>query len=69
MVGIPPSPLVWRYVLKAGHAAIIIRFKDGTVIYLDDGNVGGTDHVFLGGDVPWRCLPQDGWPKDPRFTK
>jgi hypothetical protein len=30
-----------------GHAAIQIEFKDGTTIYLDDGNIGGGDHVFV----------------------
>jgi hypothetical protein len=36
-----------------GHAAIRIQFKDGTNIYVDDGNRGGLDHVFVDDELPW----------------
>jgi len=39
----------------AGHAAIRMHFIDGTNIYVDDTNWGGSDHVFLDNEVPgWR---------------
>jgi hypothetical protein len=37
----------WDEILgDAGHAAIQITFRDGTIIYLDDGNLGGLDHCL-----------------------
>jgi RHS repeat-associated protein len=49
--------------IDPGHAAIEITLKDGTKIYLDDGNLGGLSHTFFSDDVPSRYYPIEGYPK------
>lgn len=39
--------------VDAGHSAIRITLWDGTTIYLDDGNFGGSNHLFLGPELPF----------------
>lgn len=48
--------------LGAGHSAIQITFADGTILYLDDGNLGGVDHVFVPSQVPSNYHPCEGFP-------
>lgn len=36
----------------SGHCAVRIGISDGRVLYLDDGNLGHADHVFLEDEVP-----------------
>jgi RHS repeat-associated protein len=55
--------------LDPGHAAIQITFPDGTIIYLDDGNLGDIDHVFLPDEVPSRYRPTEGFPLPVKFSK
>jgi len=42
----------------AGHAAIRLQFMNGKNFYLDDGNKGGLDQVFVDDELPnWRYSP------------
>ena len=65
----------WKYGwdwIGASHIAIEIKFADGTIIYLDDGNKGGVGHVFYPGDVPkeWKpYYPLYATPPSVRLTK
>jgi hypothetical protein len=53
-----------------GHTAIRITLSNGVVFYLDDGNKGGVDHVFMDSEVPWYYSaafgPPAGFKIDPR---
>jgi len=55
--------------MDPGHAAVQITFADGTIIYLDDGNLGGVDHVFVPDEVPSRYKPTKGYPLPVKFGK
>src|SRR5262249_34926934 len=57
----PLSTVPWELVTP-GHAAIEIEFADGTIIYLDDGNLGDDDHVFVPNEVPSNYYPCPGFP-------
>jgi RHS repeat-associated protein len=65
--GVSPGGGVYWYLSGAGHAAIVITFADGTIIYLDDGNLGGAGHVFFPGDVPSNYKPTEGYPRPVKF--
>jgi uncharacterized protein RhaS with RHS repeats len=67
----------WSSIGLAGHTAVQIRVEDdfqylhahpeatdGTfTIYLDDGNVGEADHVFVDAEIPWYYTPvNNNWP-------
>ncbi len=42
--------------LGAGHAAVRIALSDGTEFFLDDGNIGGSDHMFTADEVPGKYI-------------
>jgi RHS repeat-associated protein len=46
----------------AGHSAYQITLSDGTTFYLDDGNIGGLDHVFMANELGWYYEPRPTWP-------
>jgi hypothetical protein len=41
-----------------GHNAIRIEFRNGNVIYIDDGNLGGDDQVFIESEIPYTYVPR-----------
>jgi hypothetical protein len=41
----------------AAHMAVRITLPDGTVFYVDDGNWGGGDHLFIQSEVPVHFVP------------
>ncbi|MBY0524961.1 MAG: hypothetical protein K2R98_16265 [Gemmataceae bacterium] len=45
--------------VDARHATIRITFRDGTEIYLDDGNWGGLDRLFMPSEVGGLYTPKD----------
>ena len=47
----------WNPNPKAGHNAIRVAVRDGPTFYLDDGNVGGVDHVFMDNEIPGHYKP------------
>ncbi len=56
-----------RHSYSPGHNAIRFTFPDGTMVYIDDGNLGGADQVFWPPDVPgyYHIVPgSDGCSRD-----
>jgi len=52
-----PSQIMGIAFDPPGHAAVRITLPDGTIIYIDDTNWGGLDHVFMPNEVPRRRVP------------
>ena len=48
----------WNGSPEAGHYAIRVAILDGPTFYLDDGNVGGLDHVFMDNEIPGHYNPR-----------
>ena len=55
-----------------GHAAIRIILCDGSVLFVDNGRIGGVDHIGVPGDAgmviggegpPWETINPNIWPE------